>query len=261
MIVNAGSYPLWDAMTRIELKNADYNVVVGNTLKDEFVDCYDSLMRQTANRLAVIPNGIDFDKFKAFKSGNPVSKVEGSAVSIIFYGRLYWRKGILQLLNAIHILLAQGKNVNLNIYGTGPLVPKIQTMINQLGMNSHVQLNGYVPYDVLLTRISESDIVALPSIYEVGAFIAALEAMALKKAVVAFDYPFTRQLLSDGNTGLLAKGEDAKDLARCINLFAEDKTLRLQMGNNAFEHIQKNHNWAILVNRYLEIYQQLTECC
>jgi glycosyltransferase involved in cell wall biosynthesis len=134
-------------------------------------------------------------------------------------------------------------------------------MINQLGMNSHVQLNGYVPYDVLLRKISESDIVALPSIYEVGAFIAALEAMALKKAVVAFDYPFTRQLLSDGNTGLLAKGEDAKDLARCINLFAEDKNLRRQMGNNAFEHIQKNHNWAILVNRYLEIYQQLTECC
>lgn len=68
------------------------------------------------------------------------------------------------------------------------------------------------------------------------------EAMACGLPVVAFDCPYgPREIIHDGEDGLLAKPEDTDDLADKICHMIEDASLRQQMGERAHENIRRYH--------------------
>ena len=68
----------------------------------------------------------------------------------------------------------------------------------------------------MISVIRRSLAVVLPSSYE-GASLALLEAMACSKPVIALDYPFTREIIKNYNSGLLALPDDEMDLAQKSN--------------------------------------------
>jgi glycosyltransferase involved in cell wall biosynthesis len=84
-----------------------------------------------------------------------------------------------------------------------------------------------------------------------------LEAMACKKAVLAFNLPFASEVITHGETGLLAKPRDIKDLTEGIELLASDKNLRLKLGQAASQYVRANHNWDIQSDKFLKIYEEL----
>jgi 1,4-alpha-glucan branching enzyme len=101
-------------------------------------------------------------------------------------------------------------------------------------------------------------VIALPSLYE-GQPMAALEAMAYKKPVIMYDFPFAREYITDWHNGLLAKGGDVEDLAVRIRVALLDKKLRLNLGQNAYERVRKDHNWGTLVHKYINLYSSLVQ--
>jgi len=101
-------------------------------------------------------------------------------------------------------------------------------------------------------------VVALPSLFEVGPSIAALEAMACKKPIVAFDTPFTREFIGSMWDGLLAKPYDVNDFAEKLYLLLTDSKLRNKLGQNAYEYVKQNHNWSTLVKKHIGIYSMVS---
>ena len=124
-------------------------------------------------------------------------------------------------------------------------------------LSENVEFLGYLNHDNVIAEIIRSGIVALPSIYEAGS-IAQLEAMACRKPLVAFDYPFAREYLKDSQTGMLAKPGNIDDLASKIRVLIEDKKLRDVLARNALELTYRRHNWETLADSYKQIYAELT---
>lgn len=239
--------PMNGFLTKFSLAHSDRIVSCSfNTLK-EVERKYPDL---DYTKASVIYNGINFDKLSS-GSGNP--KEEDS---IVFYGRLFYIKGILHLIKAISIVKKDFPNVVLDVFGKGSLEPKIRSLALKLGLEDNIHIHGYVSKRELIKKIRNASVVALPSLYE-GQPVAVLEAMAYKKLVIVFDFPFTREFITDCYNGLLAKAGDIKDLADKINVSLSDKKLRLKLGQNAYEHIKKNHNWDILVKKYIELYNKI----
>jgi N,N'-diacetylbacillosaminyl-diphospho-undecaprenol alpha-1,3-N-acetylgalactosaminyltransferase len=110
-----------------------------------------------------------------------------------------------------------------------------------------------VPREELFKKIREASLVVLPSIHEAQP-VSMLEAMACKKPVVAFDFPFSNELVQNMYNGLLAKSGDVKDLSDKIRLLLTDRQLRLDLGQNAYEYVEKSHNWDTLAEKYIELY-------
>jgi glycosyltransferase involved in cell wall biosynthesis len=75
--------------------------------------------------------------------------------------------------------------------------------------------------------------------------------------VVAFDLPYSRELVSNMDNGLLAKAGDVNDLASKLGLLVSDGALRHEIGQSAYCQVKKNHNWDIQVERYLEVYDNV----
>jgi glycosyltransferase involved in cell wall biosynthesis len=242
-------YPLNESLVRSCLKASDHIVVCGSSTRRDMLEIYQNLDPQ---KVSVIYNGINFDKTNAISQNDFFSDA-----SVTFFGRLILRKGILHLVNAVYTLRESFPDLRLHIFGRGPLERKIRKMSADFKMADRIVIHSHVSYEELIRNVKRSMVIALPSLYEVGPFISALEAMACKKPVIAFDFPFTREFISNMSTGLLAKPGDIKDLAEKIALLLSDKSLRQKLANNAYNYVKSNHDWDKLVQGYIKIYQSL----
>jgi glycosyltransferase involved in cell wall biosynthesis len=140
--------------------------------------------------------------------------------------------------------------------GRCPLLPRVRVIIRTLSLRNNVDLVGYLPsHDDVIAEIFKSSIVALPSTYEANS-IALLEGMACGKPVVAFDYPFTREVVDSG-CGLLARPGDVVDLADKIRLLLNDSETRSDLARKASQRALQ-YDWDRITDDYVEVYRTLT---
>ena len=241
-------YPLFNSLIKTSLKSSDHVIVCGTSAFNDMQRVYPNL---NFGKFSVIYNGIMFDRI-----GKVKENLLQNSGPIVFFGRLVWRKGILHLLKAFMTLKKDFPNLNLDIFGRGPLESKLKSVISKSDFANNIHFRGHVPRVELIRNVKRASIVALPSLYEVGPFISALEAMACKKPIVCFDLPFTREFIKDMHNGVLCKAGDVKDLSDKISLLLSDENLRHKLGRNAYEYVKERHDWDSLVEKYIDIYER-----
>lgn len=207
-----------------------------------------------SQKTSVIYNGINVDEIKHY------SRTRTQEFSkIVFVGRLFYLKGLTYLMRALASLKKDLKHFSVEIFGKGPLQRKIEKQIINLGLNNEVHFRGFLSDRLkLLKEIQEANVVVLPSLLEVGPSIGALEAMACKKPIVAFDRPFTREFIVDMQNGLLARPYNVDDFAKKLYLLLRNARLCAKLGQNAYEYVKENHNWSKLVKKYIELYDMIS---
>jgi glycosyltransferase involved in cell wall biosynthesis len=241
-------YPLYDfSMSRI-LSDSNHVTFCSHSVLSEI----SSFKSFDHSKTSVIYNGIDFDAIESVKKSETEKT---NSISILYAGRLFWVKGVMLLLEAFNRLKV-AEDVHLNIFGRGPLKQKVEKFIIDYSLKDRVSFQGHIPHRKMISEIKNSDIVALPSLVEAQPMIL-LEAMACRKPVVAFDLPFSRELVTNMNNGLLARAGDVNDLAGKLELLVSDGALRHKIGQSAYCQVKKNHNWDSQVEKYLEVYQNV----
>jgi glycosyltransferase involved in cell wall biosynthesis len=204
------------------------------------------------SKVQVIYNGVDFDEIPS-QDASVGNENSDSEKTLIFAGRLFWMKGIKFVLMAYENLKSQFKDLHLKVFGKGPMQNEIKRFVASKGFRKDVLFGGSIPHRELLKEITRSDVVVFPSLYESQPMFA-LEAMACKKPVVAFDLPYSREIIENGHNGLLAKPFDVKDLSSKIALLLQDRELGSELGQNAYQRVRERHDWDKLVEEYLAIY-------
>ena len=245
-------YPLHDFQIRTCLAKSDHVVSCSFATLNEFRAAYKIL---GMNKVSVIYNGVNFDEIDNIKIDYENMNGQNN-LSIVFAGRLFWLKGIIHLLKAFEILRQDFKDLDLKIFGEGPEEHRIRRFVSNMGLRDNVHLQGRVPHKNLIAEIKKSDVVVLPSLYEAQPMFA-LEAMACKKPLVAFDIRFAREIVANGHNGLLAEAYDIKDLSEKIRLILSDEKLRFEIGQNAYEYVKREHNWNTQVEKYLDVYKNV----
>jgi glycogen synthase len=81
-----------------------------------------------------------------------------------------------------------------------------------------------------------------------------LEAMSMGKLVVGSDVGGLRELIRDGDTGLLFRAGDAADLEHVLRRGIEDAPLCRRIGERARAHVVEHRDWRLVAARYLEVY-------
>lgn len=249
---NIFEYPIYDAYNRISIAHSNRIVSCSYAVLNELRTVYRHL---DLKKSCVINNGIDLNEFDDTRT-NMVSQEKNREHTIVFFGRWYWSKGIQYLLEAVKMLRKEYPTLELRLCGKGPMEPKIRAFITKERLENNVRILGHVPRSVLLTEIMQADAVVLPSLREAQP-ISVLEAMACKRPVVVFDFPFVSEYIQDSVNGLLAKPKDSKDLAAKIGGLILDTRLQEKLGENAYKYVQQEHNWDIIAERYIELYNNI----
>ncbi len=151
-------------------------------------------------------------------------------------GGLDERKGHRYLLEAAALLKADGLKLRYQIGGTGPMRAQLEEEVARLDLGEEVRFFGFVADTAQF--LAGTDIFAMPSLYE-GLGVAALEAMAAGKAVVATRVGGLMESVVDGVNGLLVPPRDPVGLASAIGKLARSHSLAESMGNQGRERVRQ----------------------
>jgi glycosyltransferase involved in cell wall biosynthesis len=179
-----------------------------------------------ANRIRVVPNGIDPDLFRPA----PVRRAERPTLLVI--GRLRKYKRVDLIVSAVGRLVAQGIDVELEIAGDGDERASLERQIRELGLESRVRLLGFIDEADKRDRLRRAWIHVLTSSKE-GWGISNMEAAACGTHSVASDVPGLRESVLDGETGLLVPHGDVEALTAALGRLIRDDETRERLGRGA----------------------------
>jgi glycosyltransferase involved in cell wall biosynthesis len=173
---------------------------------------------------------------------------------IVWTGRLDPIKGFEEMLGACRWLKGERTDFKLLVVGEGPYRPTIERLIVENGLENHVKLLGQ-RFDVP-NILKAADLFVFCSRTE-GLPNSLLEAMAAGLPIVATDVPGNRDLIRDGETGLLAERENAEAIARGMRRLLADRQEARQLGESARRWVAENVDLPVWVRRWGELYEGL----
>lgn len=158
----------------------------------------------------VVPNVVDTTRFHP----DGASRI-GGARRLIGVGNLYEAKGWDDLLDAVAIVKARGRDVRLDLYGGGVLQQQLEAQVARLGLGDVVAFHGWRPKDEVAAELRRSDLFVIASRYDSNP-CAVIEALASGVPVVGTAVGGIPEMVTDG-TGLLAKPGDPEEIADAID--------------------------------------------
>ena len=217
------------------------------------------------SKITVIPNAVDIDNFAFGVPGDDALRAElgltGKRV-LGFIGSFYAYEGLDLLLRALPAILQQAPDVALLLTGGGPQEENLKKMTQELGLQDHVKFTGRVPHAQVQRYYSLVDVLVYPRhsmrLTDLVTPLKPLEAMAQGLLLVASDVGGHKELIRDGETGMLFRAGDTDDLARSVLRLLAMQDRWPQLREAGRRYVETERNWTNSVARYRDVYGRLT---
>lgn len=166
---------------------------------------------------------------------------------ILFFGRLSDEKGLRIFLEVCKEL----KNIKFKVAGTGPL----QSLCGNF--SSNVEYVGFKTGKDLEQLISKAKFSVYPSIWYENCPLSILESESLGTPVITANYGGMKELVDDGETGILINKIDKDSLKNAImSLYNDDKKIN-EMSKKCIEKREKMISMDQYCKKLEEIYNQV----
>jgi len=197
-------------------------------------------------------SGVDCSRFTPAVNGRTAGPFR-----VVLPARLLWDKGVAEYVEAARILRARGEAIDFLLAGEpdpGNPAAVPEQVIRDWVDEGLVQWLGHVKDMPALFR--SVDAVVLPS-YREGLPKGLIEAAACALPLVTTDVPGCREVVTDGEDGLLVPVKDAPALANAIARLKGHPALCERLGNAARQKALSQFEERSVVERTLGVYREL----
>ncbi|HVF50400.1 MAG TPA: glycosyltransferase family 4 protein [Pyrinomonadaceae bacterium] len=212
------------------------------------------LMRQAESRewdkIEVSPLGVDPSVYRP----RPF-RAQPSPFEIICVGRLAPVKAQHILVEAVELLLRDGRDVRLRLVGDGPDRRALEETVARRSLKGRVVFEGWCNQDRVLELYKEADIFALASFAE-GVPVVLMEAMAMEIPCVATRINGIPELIRDREDGLLVSPSDKEELKEAIARLMDDAELRRRLGEAGRRRVCERYDLARNTSRLADIFRR-----
>ena len=241
------------------LRHADHVTTICQGLRDDIV-----ARGIPANRVTVIPNAVDFTTFTASGAPDEALKAKlglsGSTV-IGFLGSFYAYEGLDLLLEALPKLVVRIPSARVLLVGGGPEESRLRELAQRSGMADRIVFAGRVSHDDVQRYYDLVDVLAYPRrsmrLTELVTPLKPLEAMAQGRALVASDVGGHRELIADGQTGVLFRAGNADAMVESIVRLLENAEMSTAIKAAGRAFVERERGWASSVARYRDVFARL----
>ena len=264
----------YDASSWIEktaLEMADALIAVSEETKEDVLKYFNV----DEKKVKVIYNGINLEEYVVTDETSTLERygIDKSKPYVLFVGRITRQKGIIHLVNAIKYI---DPDTQIVLCAGAPDTPEIakemEDSVNEVKKIRHnvIWIDEMLPKEEVIQLYSHADVFCCPSIYEPFGIIN-IEAMACKTAVVASAVGGIKEVVVDGDTGILVPVEQqnvapfeptnpdkfAKDLADGVNKVINNKELKESMAINGRKRVEEHFDWIAIAKQVEELYKSL----
>lgn len=248
--LHSGSFPefYWSTcgtvqkrIVRFILDHADYIIV----LSSQWWTLLDGMTKNT--KIMKIPNFIIEDQ-------NETVACEREKNSALFLGRMNAEKGFFDLLEAAAIVSQHIPTFKLRCGGEGDM-NDVMSRIKKLGIDSNVELLGWIGNEERMKLLNSTTIFVLPS-YSEGLPMAVIEAMSKGVPVVASSVGGIPDVIEDGKEGFLVRPGDVKGIAQALIRLLEDPALQVRVGQAGKCKVDRQFSAEQIVPNIEKLYRE-----
>jgi len=233
-------------------------------LKVFIVECFERLMFLSAFKIAFtfnyvfehcklnsykhkscyLPLYVDTSLFRDF---NPL---KNRKYDVGYIGRISDGKGILELVEAISLILEKDKSLDIRaiIVGSGPLERKVRSIVSNLNLSNHIDLLAWIDNSEIYKYLNEIKILVLPSKRE-GLPNIILEAGASGCIILATPVGGIPDIIIDGDTGFITKNNNPDIIAENISRILKFENLNI-ISLNMKRLIKNNYSYKYVIELY-----------
>ena len=254
-------YRLMRGMETWALKRADAVTTICDGLRDDIVTRGVSLERVT-----VIPNAADVELSSADGArGNELKRKLGLEGSLVlgFVGSFYAYEGLSVLLRALPEILSHASQVRVLLVGDGPQETQLNELAAELRVADKVVFAERVPHEAAPRYYDLIDVLVCPRLSmrhtELVTPLKPLEAMARGCLLAASDIGGHRELIRNGETGVLFRGGEPASLAAVVSGLIDAPERWPLFKAAARRVVETERTWAASVARYQSVYGRVTK--
>ncbi len=239
------------------IKKSDLNIAVSKFTKEQLV----SISKADEERISVINNGVDLEKFKPLLPNKDLIEKYGlqNKRVVLTLSRVIERKGHDIVIQALSKVVKKYNNVIYLIAGAyhTDFYNKLVDLVNKLNLGQKVIFTG---------KLSPEEIYEIYNLCEFyimvskgnsrngdseGFGITYLEANACKKAVIGSKTDGIIDAVEDGVNGLLVAPNNILETEQAIVQLLENKDLANKLGENGLQRIKMNFTWEKITESIL----------
>jgi len=205
-------------------------------------------------KTVVIPGvGIDTEYF------SPRPEPDGIPV-VMLPSRMLWEKGVAQFVEAAGELREKGVSARFVLVGAPDLESRGYIPESQLRSWADTEIvEWWGTRDDMPAVLGKAHVVCLPSYYREGIPRVLIEASACGRAIVTTNAPGCRQVVRQGENGLLVPVRDARALAAAIFSLLQNPKLREQMGSAGRARAVHEFSQDKIVRQTFDVYRALLD--
>lgn len=208
-----------------------------------------------AEKLTVIPNGVDVERFRNAAAADPAALgLEADRRFLISVGRLDRQKGFDWLFPQLPRIFAARPEYDLLIVGEGPERARLQAQATALEIQNRVHLLGWRTNVPQLLKLA--DLLLLPSRWE-GMPNVLLEAMAAGLPVVTTEVEGAAEILGPLTAEQMVPLNDAAAFSERVLAFASSAGLRQVTGIANQARVERHFSLAVMATTYEDLYGRI----
>lgn len=199
----------------------------------------------------VCGTGVDTQKFL------PSPRQRRATITFVMAARMLWDKGAGEYVAAARELKQRHKNVRFWLLGPVDLENPKGIKPEQLKTwNNEGAVEYFGMTDNIRAYLSRADVIVLPSYYREGIPLSLLEGAAMALPIITTDTPGCREVVREGENGILIPTKDPVALAAAMEQFIVKPALVSRMGRRSRELAEREFDSRIAVREILKYYPQ-----
>ncbi len=217
---------------------ADAIITVSNYLKDLLIKA-----GIPGDKIIVTHNAVDPRIFDPGNVKKVALDIPSDRIVLGFVGLFVKWVGLDEFLRLYHKIFIKYPQTHLLLVGSGPEESRLRKIIDDLGLQSHVTITGTVPHSQVPSYIERMDFCIIPKHEKYTSPVKLFEYMAMGKAILVPAYESIKEVVRDGENGMLFEPDDESHLFIRLQELVENKELLRFLGKNARQEILEKHTW------------------
>lgn len=240
-------YDVLNQAVGVKVRNADFAVAISDFGRSQLMGLVDE---EHWDKLHVVHCGVDPGAYPPRHDG---TRAAGTPLRLVSVGRLAPVKGHALLLEAVRELRGRGADVRLTIVGDGPKRAALEQLAGRLGVGDAVEFTGAVGQDEMAGHYAAADLYVHASFAE-GIPVVLMEAMAHRLPVVAAGVMGVRELVRNGENGLVVRPGRTEDLVSAIDRLAGDPDECRRMGDAGRRTVEEEFDVSASAARLRQLF-------
>lgn len=221
---------------------------------------FDANVSVQTRKHCTLYNGIDIEYIQRQRETVDVAALKSalglsSEIVLAVVARLHPGKGHRFLFDALRRVIVENSNIILLVIGDGPEREALHQYSEALGIDRHLRWCGSMMYQEALRYYALIGLLIVPSQYE-GFGLTAAEGMAAGLPVIASDVGGLREVIDNGNSGLLVPYGDVEKMSSALLSMLSNPERASRMGKNGQLRIEKLFSVAIFHKAIVAAYAQ-----